>query len=229
MFSHIAARYEWVDHVASLGQDYLWRPRALWELDRFHRGPVRRVLDVGCGTGALARLFAHRYPEARVVAADFSPAMVRRARGATPAAAAVDYAVGNIGRLPFADATFDVVASAFVARNLVDLDAGFRELRRVLRAGGTALTLDISEPRSPTVARLFHAHFDRAVPMIGRAFGREGPYRYLPQSLRAFPPAERFRRTLVGAGFPRTAERRMSLGIVTAYLSAASGPSDASD
>jgi demethylmenaquinone methyltransferase / 2-methoxy-6-polyprenyl-1,4-benzoquinol methylase len=226
MFGSIADRYDTFNHLATLGQDFLWRPRAVWELARWHRAPVRDVLDIGCGTGSLARLLAIRFPGARVVGVDFSDAMVRRAREATPRArgrSPAGFAVAHVGRLPFADATFDVAASAFVARNLVDLRACFAELHRVLRPGGALLTLEVSEPASPTVGRIFHAHFDRAVPILGRAFDREGPYRYLPESLKSFPPAERLRTILVGAGFPRTRPYPMSFGIVTAYLSEASG------
>jgi demethylmenaquinone methyltransferase/2-methoxy-6-polyprenyl-1,4-benzoquinol methylase len=230
MFASIVDRYDAFNHLATFGQDLLWRPRALWEVTRFRRRPVRDVLDFGCGTGALARLLTLHFPGARVVGVDFSGEMVRRAQrlsgrrgtGATPR-----YAVANVGRLPFPDGTFDLATSAFVARNLTDLSAAFRELRRVLRPGGTLLTLEISEPKTPSVARLFHAHFDRAVPLLGRAFDREGPYSYLSESLRSFPSGARLTALLTQAGFPRNELRAMSLGVVTAYLSEASSASDA--
>jgi len=230
MFGSIADRYDTFNHVATFGQDLLWRPRALWLLQRFRGAAVRDVLDFGCGTGALARLDLVRFPGARVVAIDFSGAMVKGARrrtGPRGPQAGPQYAVANVGRLPFPDATFDVVTSGFVARNLSDLSAVFRELHRILRPGGTLMTLEVSEPTSPVVRRLFHAHFDRAVPMIGRAFDREGPYRYLPESLRTFPAVPRLFELLAGAGFVRSAAYPMSLGVVTAYLSEASSAGDA--
>jgi ubiquinone/menaquinone biosynthesis methyltransferase len=230
MFSSIADRYDAFNHVATFGQDLLWRPRALWELARFRHAPVHDILDFGCGTGALARLLGVRFPEARIVAVDFSAEMVRRAQDGPrrcTGRAPILYAVANVGRLPFRDGAFDIATSAFVARNLSDLGAAFRELRRVLRPGGTLLTLEVSEPASANVGRLFHAHFDRAVPLIGRAFDREGPYRYLPESLRTFPAAEQLSAALSGAGFARTRAYRMSFGVVTAYLSEASSGPDA--
>jgi len=229
MFASIADRYDRFNHLATLGQDLWWRPRAVWALARRCRGPVRAALDFGCGTGGLARLLGVRFPSARVVAVDFSSAMVRLAdasfRGPR-SQGRFGGAVANVGHLPFADGVFDVAASAFVARNLVDLPGSFRELRRVLRPGGWLLTLEVSEPSSATVGRLFHAHFDHAVPLLGRAFDREGPYRYLPESLRTMPPPSRLAALLAEAGFPRTDLEPMSLGIVTAYLSQASGPPD---
>ena len=230
MFASIADRYDTFNHAATFGQDLLWRPRALWAVDRFHDGPVRRILDFGCGTGALARLLSDRYPEARVTAVDFSAGMVhraealaRRARRRPP----VTFGVGNVYRLPFANGVFDLATSAFVARNLRQLGQAFAELARVLRPGGTLLTLEVSEPASPAVRGVFHAHFDHVVPLLGRAFGREGPYRYLPESLKSFPPSERLRATLRANGFARVEAVPMSFGIVTAYLSAASSGPDA--
>jgi demethylmenaquinone methyltransferase/2-methoxy-6-polyprenyl-1,4-benzoquinol methylase len=228
MFSEIAEGYEAFDHVASLGQDLLWRPRALWALRRFRRGQpeVRTALDVGCGTGELTRLFAREFPGSSVVGADFTGPMLtsaaRRTRGAR-ASARIGFTRASVGALPFAPSSFDVAVSAFVARNLPDLDHAFRELRRVLRPGGTLLTLEITEPPSRLVAGLFHAYFDSVVPWLGAAIGRAGPYRYLPESLRSLPPREKMLERMRGAGFGRATAVPQSGGIVTTYLAEASG------
>ena len=225
MFTHIARRYEWFDHVASLGSDLLWRPRALWELDRFRPpGPIGRVLDLGCGTGELSRLTARHYPSASVVGLDFTTAMLEVARRrAGSGAARVAYGRGTAMRLPFADGAFDLVTNAFLARNLVDLDAALREMRRVLRPGGVLLILEITEPVAPAVGALFHAYFDHVVPWLGAAVDSAGPYRYLPESLRRLPPRPAFRAAIERAGFPRTELRTQSGGIVTAFLAEARG------
>ncbi|MGI0132210.1 MAG: ubiquinone/menaquinone biosynthesis methyltransferase [Thermoplasmata archaeon] len=227
MFTHIAQRYEWFDHLASLGQDYLWRPRALWDLEKFRRGrPVRRLLDIGCGTGELTRLAARRFRDARVVGADFTAAMVDLAAHRTrnhPSAPRVAFARANALHLPFADASFDVVLSAFVARNLPRLPDAFAELRRVLVPGGTVLTLEITEPPSSLVRWGFHAYFDRVVPALGAAVRSAGPYRYLPESLRHLPRRDAILGMLRSAGCPRVAAPYQSFGIVTAFLAEA-GP-----
>jgi demethylmenaquinone methyltransferase / 2-methoxy-6-polyprenyl-1,4-benzoquinol methylase len=222
MFTHIARRYEWFDHVASLGNDYLWRPRALWDLDRFRAGaPVRSALDLGCGTGELARLVARHFPEAQVTAADFTAAMLEKARDAADRreeGGRLRYARANAMRLPFADASFDLVTNAFLARNLADLAVALGEMRRVLRPRGVLLTLEITEPASPGVGRVFHAYFDRVVPWMGAAVHSAGPYRYLPESLRSLPSRDAFVRTLARVGFARTVAVPQSMGIVTTFL-----------
>jgi demethylmenaquinone methyltransferase/2-methoxy-6-polyprenyl-1,4-benzoquinol methylase len=233
MFTHIAERYDWFDHVASLGNDFLWRPRAFWDLQRFRADDrIARILDVGCGTGDLARLAARRFPRARVSATDFTPAMLSRARARTrgrPEAPRLDFARATGLKLPFADGTFDLVTNAFVARNLKDLDGALREFRRVLRPGGSLLTLEITEPVSPRFGAVFHAYFDRVVPWLGAAVASAGPYRYLPESLRTLPPRSEFMARMRAAGFGRVDAVPQSLGIVTTFLAEAGAPGPAAD
>jgi demethylmenaquinone methyltransferase/2-methoxy-6-polyprenyl-1,4-benzoquinol methylase len=227
MFTHISQRYEWFDHVISMGQDYLWRPRALWDLDRFRAGrPVERVLDVGCGTGELTRLAAHHFPRAEVVGVDFTRAMIDKAverTGGTGVGPRVRYVRASALHLPFALGRFDLVMSAFVARNLPRLPDAFREMVGALSPGGSILTLEITEAPSEFVRSNFHAYFDRVVPWLGAAVHSAGPYRYLPESLRHLPGREEMVQLLRDAGCVRVAAPYQSMGIVTAYLGEAGG------
>jgi demethylmenaquinone methyltransferase / 2-methoxy-6-polyprenyl-1,4-benzoquinol methylase len=223
MFTHIVRRYDWFDHVVSMGNDYLWRPRALWALSRFraHAPPLHRILDVGCGTGDLTRLAARYFPSARVVGADFTEAMLhiadRRTR-AESSAERVGYLRANARWLPAPTGSFDAILSAFVVRNLVDLPGVLKEFRRVLRPAGTLLTLEITEPSSPFIGRLFHSYFDHVVPWLGVAVRSAGPYRYLPNSLRGLPSRTEMVHLMRESGFSRVEAQPQSAGIVTTYL-----------
>ncbi len=229
MFAHIAGQYAFFDHVATFGQDLVWRPRALWELDRRLDRPPRQVLDLGCGPGDLTFLLAHHYPGARVVAADFTRGMVARAErlrragqdGDAAGPGRVSFGVADVLRLPFRSGTFDVVTSAFLIRNLPQLVMGLAEMRRVLRPGGVCLALEITEPAPAWFRPFFHAYFDRVMPKLGALFGTEGPYRYLSESLRHFPPREGVVEAFEHAGF-RTAEPcPQSAGSVTVFVARA--------
>jgi demethylmenaquinone methyltransferase / 2-methoxy-6-polyprenyl-1,4-benzoquinol methylase len=230
MFTDIAEGYDTFDHVASLGQDLLWRPRALWALDKFRAGspPVRRALDIGCGTGDLTRLTARHFRAAGVVGADFTAKMLEIAAQRTRPLAEgprVGYGRGSALSLPFRSGVFDLVLSAFVVRNLPRLDVALREFHRVLAPGGTLLTLEITEPESAMVGRMFHAYFDAVVPWLGAAVGHAGPYRYLPESLRHLPSRTEMVGRMRTVGFGRVEAVPQSQGIVTTYLAAATGRS----
>jgi demethylmenaquinone methyltransferase/2-methoxy-6-polyprenyl-1,4-benzoquinol methylase len=222
MFTYIARGYDWFDHVISLGGDLIWRPRALWDLDRFRSaGAVQRVLDLGCGPGSLTVLAATHYPQATVVGADFTDAMLRQAvvrHARHPAVDRMTFTRADAGALPFADGSFDVAMTAYMIRSLPDLGRAFRELHRTLAPGGALLVLEISEPENPLVARGFHAFFDRVVPFLGGLIRSEGPYRYLPESLKSLPERAEILGLLTAAGFPRIAARPQSMGIVTSFL-----------
>jgi demethylmenaquinone methyltransferase/2-methoxy-6-polyprenyl-1,4-benzoquinol methylase len=224
MFAHIAPHYERFNHLATFGQDVVWRARALWELDRFRTGPVRDALDVGSGTGELAHAVARHFPDARVVVTDFTGEMVRAAQERLAGRADVpraDFGRASALALPFADGSFDLVTNAFLLRNLSSLPAGLLEMRRVLRPGGVLLSLEVGEPASAMVRSVFHAHFDRVVPLLGRAFASEGPYRYLPESLKLLPDRSAMLSLHRAAGFARVAVQLQSFGIVATYLAAA--------
>ncbi|MCI4345620.1 MAG: ubiquinone/menaquinone biosynthesis methyltransferase [Thermoplasmata archaeon] len=222
MFAHIAEGYEALDHLASLGQDFVWRPLAIWTVDRYRAGrPVDRVVDVGCGTGEFTRLEAHHYPEARVTGVDFTEGMLRRARLHGNEEGRVAYCRGSALALPVSAGAVDLCSSAFLLRNLADLARGFREMRRVLRPGGTLVALEITEPENPRLGALFHAYFDRVVPALGAAVGSAGPYRYLPESLRHLPPRAEILRLLTVSGLERPCAVPLSGGVVTAYVAAA--------
>jgi demethylmenaquinone methyltransferase/2-methoxy-6-polyprenyl-1,4-benzoquinol methylase len=210
-----------------MGQDYLWRPRALWDLDRFRRGagPVRSVLDLGCGTGELARQVLRHYPEARVVGADFTTEMLRGAVRSTGARDRdrVQWTRATARRLPFRDGSFDLVVSGFVARNLPDLRGAIAEVHRVLAPSGSAMILDITGPSHPLLRKIFLAYFDSVVPMLGVAVGSQGPYTYLPRSLRHLPTPPEIVRMFREVGFTVARAAPQSGGIVTAFLASAGG------
>jgi len=113
--------------------------------------------------------------------------------------------------------------SAYVDRSLPNLERAFRELFRLLAPGGTLLTMEITEPENPWVRRGFHSYFDTAVPFLGALAGSEGPYRYLPESLRELPGRAAMIDLLRAAGFERVEAHPQSFGIVTGYLAGRSG------
>lgn len=202
MFDAIAGRYDLVNRVMTFGMDVGWRRRAVREL-RLPGGAL--VADLACGTGDLCReLSRDGY---RAVGFDFSLGMLAKATTDVPLAQA------DVLRLPLADRSIDGATCGFALRNLVDLDAFFAEIARVVRPGGRISLLEASQPDG-TLMRAGHAvYFGRMVPMIGGVLSDREAYTYLPKSMAYLPPVTAMVTALRDAGFPDTERVRLSGGI----------------
>lgn len=205
MFDRIAPRYELVNRVMTLGLDAGWRRRAVRELQL---EPGARVVDLGCGTGDLCRVLGRA--GLRAVGVDMAAGMLAKAHTSAPLVRA------DALRLPMGDATVDGAISGFALRNVVDIAACFREAARVIRPGGRAVFLEVSEPPSPIVRRLHALYFRRIVPMVGGLLSDRRAYAYLPASTAYLPSPADLLRLLTDAGFARS--RRVQLGAGAAQL-----------
>jgi demethylmenaquinone methyltransferase/2-methoxy-6-polyprenyl-1,4-benzoquinol methylase len=224
MFTAIAPRYDLLNHLLSANQDVRWRRRAVTQLG-IRRGEL--VLDLCCGTGDLGLECLRQQPRCRVIGADFALPMLsiaqeKRVPGSgfrVPVFAAADAL-----RLPFTDATFDVITIGFGARNFENTEAGLREMARVLKPGGRVLILEFMRPASPLVRRGFALFFKGVLPLIGRLISQHGwAYNYLPESVDAFYTRREFEMLLRQTGFESGRSFDFNLGGVTSFLARKSG------
>jgi demethylmenaquinone methyltransferase/2-methoxy-6-polyprenyl-1,4-benzoquinol methylase len=209
MFDRIAPVYDAMNRVMTAGLDRRWRRITVDETVR----DGDRVLDACCGTGDLA-IAAARRRRARVTGLDFSEPMLERARRKAPA---IDWVRGDMLALPFDEAAFDAVTVGFGVRNVADLEAALRELRRVVRTGGRVGILEITTPRG-ALAPFYRLWFDRVVPLLGRVLPGGAAYTYLPASVRRFPGPEELASALERAGFGGVRFRRFAGGIVALHV-----------
>jgi demethylmenaquinone methyltransferase/2-methoxy-6-polyprenyl-1,4-benzoquinol methylase len=210
MFDEIVGRYDLVNGLLSLGLDRRWRRAAVTAVDP---AAGELILDIGTGTGDVARLVRRR--GARVVGVDLSHDMLVVAGAKVPSGAT--FAEASVFALPFGEGSFDAGVSAFVLRNLNDLPAAFRELARVVRPGGRVALVDITEPERPAIRRVFDAYFGVAAPALGRLVGKADAYRYLVRSLAQLPPHSEVCRLLEGSGFRQARARPLTGGMVTLF------------
>lgn len=226
MFTQIAPRYDLLNHLLSLQFDRLWRARVTRHLRPILVRPDAVVLDLCCGTGDLALSLA-RAGKARVVGADFAHPMLIRANEKSAAAQAGSnsaemHAVGFLEAdalcLPFADTSFDLVTSAFGFRNLVDYEAGLREIRRVLKPGATLAILEFTEPPDNLLGNAYRWYFRKILPRIG-AFvsGDRNAYTYLPASVSRFPSPLDLVSLMKSAGYSEVYFRIWTLGAVALH------------
>ena len=207
MFDRIAPVYDVMNRVMTAGLDLRWRRIAAEAVVR----PGDRVLDACCGTGDIA-VAASRLGGA-VTGLDFSPRMLERARKKLPSATWIE---GDALALPFEDASFDAATVGFGIRNVEDLEAGLRELRRVLRAGGRLGVLEITRPRGP-LRPFFRLWFDVLVPLAGKVLPGGKAYSYLPASVRRFPGPEDLAAAFGRCGFAGVEFRLLAGGIVAIH------------
>ncbi len=212
MFGRLVPQYDRMNRVMTAGLDGRWRRLAV----RAAKPRGEAVLDLGAGTGDLSREF-RRAGAARVVGADFSAQMLHRAhRKFGPQTA--DWLQADALRLPFPDAAFDIAASAFVLRNLVDLPRAFEEMLRVLRPGGRLVALDITHPPDDLRGRVLRLGFERIVtPAAGLLSGDRDAYRYLPNSLAGYPTADDLAEMLRAAGAEQVSYQRLAAGAVALH------------
>ena len=207
MFDRISPVYDAMNRVMTAGLDRRWR-RLTAEAVVV---PGDEVLDACCGTGDLA-LAAER-AGGRVTGLDFSERMLERARRKS---ASVRWVRGDALALPFADGSFDAATVGFGIRNVDDLEAGLRELARVLRPGGRLGCLEITRPRG-LLRLFFRLWFDGLVPLAGKVLPGGAAYTYLPASVRRFPGPEDLAELMRRAGFEDVRWRLLGGGIVALH------------
>jgi demethylmenaquinone methyltransferase / 2-methoxy-6-polyprenyl-1,4-benzoquinol methylase len=143
--------------------------------------------------------------------------MLERARRKS---AEVEWVAGDMMALPFGDSEFDAVTVGFGVRNVDDLAAGIRELRRVTRPGGRLGVLEITRPTG-LLRPFFRLWFDVLVPLAGKVLPGGKAYTYLPASVRRFPGPEDLKAVIEHAGFGEVEYRRLGGGIVALHTAVA--------
>lgn len=210
MFDDVAPRYDLTNDVLSLGQDRRWRQQVI---DAVDPQPGERVLDLAAGTGTSSQPFRDR--DATVVPCDFSVGMLRVGKQAKPH---LPFVAGDGTRLPFPDATFDAVTISFGLRNIVEPDAGLRELLRVTRPGGRLVVCEFSAPTWAPFRTVYIEYLMKALPAVARAVSSSpDAYVYLAESIRAWPDQAGLAARIQQAGWGAVRWRNLSGGIVALH------------
>ncbi len=219
MFDRIARRYDRMNRILSLGLDRCWRRHLLDAMAPL--GPGDRVLDVASGTADVAIAVAGRFGQARVVGVDPSVEMLEvgrrkvRARGLEER---VELVVGDAQALAWEDGAFAASCISFGIRNVPDRLKGLSEMRRVTRPGGAVCVLELSIPRGGLLAPFARLHVRHVVPRLGGWLAADRAYRYLAESIEAFPTPDRFAALMKEAGLEAVQVARQSFGSAHLYV-----------
>lgn len=219
MFNHIAPTYDRLNHTLSLGIDRRWRSKAVDALKPF---APSTILDIATGTGDFAILTARRIDPDRIIGVDISEGMMEIAQEKVKKEGldnVIYFMKDDCTALSFDDNNFDAVTVAYGARNFEDLEAGLREMHRVLKPGGHLMLVELTTPPRFPMKQLFGFYAHTVMPLVGRLVSHDdSAYTYLPQSMEAFPQAEVLVPLLKHCGFSEVKFKRFTFGLSTMYL-----------
>lgn len=218
MFNEISGKYDFLNHFLSFGIDRLWRKRLVKEI---LLSRPSHVLDLATGTADLA-IELHRKGGTRITGADISEKMMEIGRKKIAGAgfsASIELVYGDAGALQFPDETFDAAMIAFGVRNFENLAQGISEMHRVLRKGGKVMILEFSHPQSIPLKQLYGFYSRFIIPLMGRMISSHpSAYRYLPETVAAFPSGSAFIEIMQKAGFADCRQISLSGGIASIYI-----------
>lgn len=219
MFDSIAPAYDFMNRMMTFGIDKLWRARAVKML---RRHSPRHILDVATGTGDLALLLHRKLNPQRLTGIDLSPNMIARAQSKARDAGIEDkvsFMTSDCLALPFGAETFDCITVAYGVRNFEHLDAGYREMYRVMKPGAVLCVIELSTPTSSAVLPLYKFYTRRIIPTIGRLVSHDvRAYSYLPESIAAVPQGNAMLELLREAGFSQCSFTPLTFGTCTIYM-----------
>jgi len=214
MFGRIAKRYDLINRLMTAGQDTRWRREVI---TRTHLPADGYVLDLGAGTGDLAREAVRQKPGCWPVAADFSLKMMQVGR-VRHKSFDLNWSAADALSLPFSNEIFEAVVSGFLLRNVTDIDQSLREQHRVLKPGGYMVALDTTHPARNYLWPLINFYLHVIIPGLGRVIaGERDAYTYLPDSTEAFLEAEQLAARMEEAGYKQVGFHRLMLGTVAIH------------
>jgi demethylmenaquinone methyltransferase/2-methoxy-6-polyprenyl-1,4-benzoquinol methylase len=217
MFNSIAHKYDFLNHLLSLGIDVYWRNKAIEELKK---DKPQLILDIATGTGDFAITALKAQPR-KIIGVDISEGMLAVGQHKIEKMKLTDkisLQLGDSERLQFPDNYFDAVIVAFGVRNFEDLGKGLTDMYRVLKPGGKAVILEFSKPEYFPLKQMYNFYFKNVLPTIGNSISKDNAaYTYLPESVNAFPCGTDFVSILHKIGFTETKCETLTFGISSIY------------
>ena len=210
MFDEVARHYDRTNGILSMGNSPIWRIATVRTIDP---KPGERILDIAAGTGTSSAALSRSGAE--VVALDFSAGMIAVGRRKHPA---LEFVEADATALPFADNEFDVVTISFGLRNVGDAKAALTEMFRVLKPGGRLVICEFSTPPRAIFRAGYSAYMRFVMPaVVDASSSNPEAYRYLAESISAWPDQETLSQWVRGVGFSRVAHRNLTAGVVALH------------
>lgn len=218
MFNKIAPKYDLLNRLLSLGIDRSWRKKAISELNPDQH---KHILDVATGTADMTLEINKQLQPEKIIGLDISSEMIafgKKKIEKKNLSSLIQLEVGDSENMRFDDGSFDATTVAFGVRNFGDLERGLSEMHRILKPGGKIVILEFSRPLYFPFKQLFNLYFKYLLPLIGKITSKDKKaYKYLYESVQAFPDYDNFANILSQLGFRSVKWKALTLGICTIY------------
>lgn len=218
MFDNISSNYDFLNHFLSFGIDHIWRRKTIKVVAE---NQPKLILDVATGTGDLAFAAQKKINSEKIIGLDLSNGMLEVGRTKIDKRKLNDkleFIQGDSENLPFEDHYFDAVMVSFGVRNFENLNIGLKEIHRVLKNNGKIIVLEFSKPKSFPIKQSYYIYSKFILPVFGSLISKDkSAYRYLPESVAAFPEGNDFLEQLDLVGFSNLKLKKLSGGIATIY------------
>ncbi len=218
MFDNIAPKYDFLNHLLSMGIDITWRKKAIKIIGK--KNP-KAILDVATGTGDFAIEAKSLNPD-RIVGLDISGEMLNVGRvkiekkGLTPL---IEMIQADSEAMPFDDNTFDAITVGFGVRNFAHLELGLGEMLRVLKPGGQVAIIEISQPEKFPIKQIYNIYFKHVLPAVGKLVSKDArAYTYLPESVTHFAQGQEFADILTKVGYKNATAEPLTFGAASLYV-----------
>jgi len=219
MFNKIAPFYDFLNRLLTLRIDVLWRKKAIKLLKKNN---PKNILDIATGTADMSIMAAKILTPESIIGMDISSEMLRVGQtkiDKKSLSKLITLEIGDSENLKYSDGQFDTIMAAFGVRNFENLEAGLKEMNRVLSPGGTCMILEFSKPKVFPLKQLFNIYFKYILPVIGKITSKDPKaYEYLYESVQVFPDYDNFTSILKKTGFKEASYKPLSFGICTIYL-----------
>jgi len=218
MFNNISKKYDFLNHLLSLGIDIIWRKKAIKLLQE---DQPKFILDIATGTGDFAIEALALKPD-KIIGVDISSGMLEEGKKKMKKRKLdliIDMQMGDSEKLLFEDNNFDAVIVSFGVRNFENLEKGLADMFRVLKPGGKTVIVEFSKPKKFPMKQGYNFYFKYILPQIGKLVSKDNSaYTYLPESVQVFPDGKDFLNVLEKVGFKNTKCTPLTFGISSIYI-----------
>ncbi|GKU81008.1 demethylmenaquinone methyltransferase [Niallia sp. NCCP-28] len=217
VFEKIYGNYDKMNTLISFQQHKFWRKDTMKKMN-VSKGAA--ALDVCCGTADWTISLADAVgPTGHATGLDFSENMLSIGKEKTKSRSNIKLIHGNAMNLPFPDNSFDYVTIGFGLRNVPDYLQVLKEMRRVVKPGGTVVCLETSQPTMPVFKQGYYFYFRFIMPLFGKLFAKSyKEYSWLQESARDFPGMEELKNMFEQAGLSNVSYKPYSGGVAAAHF-----------